>query len=1146
MREVDVQDKLFIIIHSFIDKFKVSGIELTVKREYPIGNKRADIAVLIKDNGIPILIIETKRKYVERGTYKTNPKITPISEAVIGQVLCYAALVKQTRGLDKTPFFATANSDIIFVFSPIEDPSEFIDMDACRDGRYEDVIKPGKYKELLDKYRFRYYRLTESEVEEMIDNVVNVVNSQISTAAINKLRVNLGNWFIEQLRFGFIEMLLDYGVGDYLKKELARDSKYWSLLDKLARDYGYKNGLVDIVGQNLEKVDDLARMMLYVLMNKIIFYKVLENRYRGLNPLKPICRSVNYSMSKYLEVLKSNYFSSVVSVTKDFEPIFNTGLFDELRLPDDPEVCRIIDDLINLIDEVGAERIGDIIGYIYEQLIPAEERHRLGQFYTPPAVARLIMKWSVRSPEDKVLDPGCGSGTFLIEAYSRLYELKTGKTISESRPSKEVHEAILNQLYGIDINPFPMQLTAMNLAMRNARNPSSNMNLVHQDFFTILPGQKILAPYTMVTVRGVKHRSIPIPKTFNAVVGNPPYTRWIEIPDKTQEMIIQELLPKFPVYNLKPDPNRGREPGIYVYWIMHATKFLKEGSRLGMIISNMWMQTDYGVEFGKFLLDNYKIKALIDVSYRLFTALISTLIILAEKSSNEAKRAQNRVLLVRVPPIDGKLSNTDVERRLEDIFDCLMKAIDEGTYEFKGDKLRECDKLGVWYRFIEQGQIPRDKKWIGLFFSGSDITNRLEELANEGKIMVRTNEWFEPSRGNSVWSIWAIRHGRRPDLGAKEFFYFSEEKIDEWQKVHGQFRSIVMDYLVPAITRSQWVKAFVFTKDDWGELRKGAKDAYLFICHKPRDKLPSEVAEYIRWGESDECKTQIRGTRGGGRRCSEAIACMARKEGEARRWFYGWYDLGGFIPTPIMAIYHPRYHPQFFLVTIHPLITYANMITFVPKTKIIMKEIIYDPLEYNKVYRNIIDNVKLEIALDETEIKAILSYLNSTFNWAWLEQNAGYAAKGPLSIEVNVIKRMPILNVKAIDRGKVDELAKLFDELETEARKLMGLKSITNDLSYEGEGDEEEEVGGSKLEMFRQLRPIFKRIDKVVAGILGIDVDVDELWNLAWEMMERRVKGAEREARPGAKSITEEKPSEGKGRGRRKKGDGSVPITLFF
>jgi len=1137
---VAVQDRLYGIIQKLITNKRFGGLELTVEREYPINNKRADIVVLIKDRRVPILVIETKRKYVERGTFRTDPRITPISRAVVGQVLCYAALVKQALGLRVTPFFATANIDGIFVFSPIEDPGYFVDMNACRDGRYEDVIKPGRWDDLNGKNRFRKYKLTESDVEALLEDVA---KSWAGLADINKLRMNLGNWLIEQLRLGFIEALLDtYGVGDYLRSELNRDTNYWRYLDKLARDYGYKNGLVDIVGQNLEKVDDLARMMLYVLMNKIIFYKILEKHYK-LPVLKPFCESINYSTSKYLETLRSNYFDNALTTTQDFEPIFSTGLFDELRLPDDPEVCRVIDDLINLVDEVGAESIGDIIGYVYEELIPAEERHKLGQFYTPPAVARLITKWSVRKPTDVVLDPGCGSGTFLIEAYSRLYGLKTGKSIRESRPSKEVHEVILNQLYGVDINPFPLHLTAMNLAMRNVRNPSSNMNLVHQDFFTILPGQQALASYTTVTIRGVRPRSISIPKTFDAVVGNPPYTRWVEIPDKTQRVILQNLLPQFPAYDLKPDPIRGREPGIYVYWIMHATRFLNDGGRLGMIISNMWMQTDYGIEFEKFLLDNYKIKALIDVSYRLFTALISTVIILAEKSSNEAERARNKVLLVRMPPIDNELSDADVEKRLEKVLGCLADVIDEGSYEFKEDRLRECGKLGVWYSFIEQGRMPRDRKWIGLFFGVVDIMNRLEELANEGKLMIRAGEWFRPSYGNALYlclTSWGIIRGVR-NLGTKEFFYFSEGKIDEWQEEHGQFRSKVMDCLVPAITRSQWVKTFVFTRGDWEELRRGGKDVYLFICHKPRDKLPSEVIEYIKWGESDECRTRIKSTRGGGRKCSEAVACRAREEGEVRRWFYGWYDLGGYVPTPIMAIYQAGYHPQFFLVKT-PLVTYHAIITFIPRVRVRVGNWVFDPGEY----RNIIGEVNSNVELDEVEVKALLAYLNSTFNWLWLEQNGRRTGGGILALEVNIAERMPILNVKAIDRGRVEELAKLFDKLEAEARKFMELKPVTNDPpgDEEGEGEEEEGVGGPKLEMFKQLKSNFKEIDSKIAELLGIEVDVDALWGQAWEMMERRVKGAERVARPGAPPMAEEKPRE-RG-GRRGRGGGSASITSFL
>jgi type I restriction-modification system DNA methylase subunit len=1122
-REVAVQDRLYGIIQKLITNKRFGGFELTVEREYPIDNKRADIVVLIKDRRVPILIIETKRKYVERGTFRMDPRITPISRAVVGQVLCYAALVKQALGLRVTPFFATANIDGIFVFSPIEDPGYFVDMNACRDGRYEDVIKPGRWDDLNGKNRFRKYRLTESDVEALLEDVA---KSWAGLADINKLRMNLGNWLIEQLRLGFIEALLDtYGVGDYLRSELNRDSNYWRYLDKLARDYGYKNGLVDIVGQNLEKVDDLARMMLYVLMNKIIFYKVLETHYK-LPVLKPFCKSVNYSTSKYLETLRNDYFNNALAITQDFEPIFSTGLFDELRLPEDPEVCRVIDDLINLVDEVGAESIGDIIGYVYEELIPAEERHRLGQFYTPPAVARLIVKWSVRKPTDVVLDPGCGSGTFLIEAYSRLYGLKTGKSIRESRPSKEVHETILNQLYGVDINPFPLHLTAVNLAMRNVRNPSSNMNLVHQDFFTILPGQQVLAPYTTVTVRGIRPRPVVLPKNFDAVIGNPPYTRWTDLSPNARQIVIKSISSFLEKYDLRPREDApGASPQIYVYWIMHATRFLNDSGRLGMIISNMWMQTDYGTEFGKFLLDNYKIKALIDISYRLFTAQISTVIVLAEKSSNEAERTQNKVLLVRVPPIDSKLSNADVEKRLEEVFECLAKAIDEGDYEFREDRLRECGKLGVWYRFVEQGQMPRDRKWIGLFFGGVDVVSRLEELANEGRLMIRAGEWFIPTEGNTIWSIESTLHG----LGASKFFYLSEKIVKDW--------GLPQDCLAEAITSAKFISTFMFARDDWERLRSKGRRVYMFICHKHRSQLPKAVQDYINWGET-ECRASPK--RGKGAICSETTACKKRAE---TRGFYGWYDLGGYVPTPIMAIYQARYHPQFFLVKT-PLATYHAIITFIPKVRVRVGNWVFDPGEY----RGVIEEVNSNVELDEVEVKALLAYLNSTFNWLWLEQNARYIAKGPLGLEINIAEEMPILNVKAIDRGVVEDLAKLFDKLEAEARKLMGLKPVTNDPpdSEETEegGEEEEGVGGPKLEMFEQLKDNFKEVDAKIAEVLGIGVDVDALWGQAWEMMERRVKGAERVARPGAPPMAEEKPR-GRG-GRRRRGGGSASITSFL
>jgi len=171
------------------------------------------------------------------------------------------------------------------------------------------------------------------------------------------------------------------------------------------------------------------------------------------------------------------------------------------------------------------------------------------------------------------------------------------------------HQEVLNQLYGIDRNAFASLLTSIHLMLMEPRCPISKLNIETRDFFTLKRGTFGFGE---------------VIESFNAVVGNPPYTRWVEIPDDTKDLILEELKGELSTYDLRADTRRGREPGIYVYWIMHSAKnLLEDGGRLGMIISNMWLQTDYGVDFGRFLLDNFKIKALIDLSFRLFEALIS-------------------------------------------------------------------------------------------------------------------------------------------------------------------------------------------------------------------------------------------------------------------------------------------------------------------------------------------------------------------------------------------------------------------------------------------------------------------------------------------------------------------------------------------
>ena len=280
-----------------------------------------------------------------------------------------------------------------------------------------------------------------------------------------------------------------------------------------------------------------------------------------------------------------------------------------------------------------------------------------------------------------------------------------------------------------------------------------------------------------------------------------------------------------------------------------------------------------------------------------------------------------------------------------------------------------------------------------------------------GERVIRLGEWFIPTVGNTIWSIETM-HG----LGASKFFHLSEGMVKDW--------GLPQDCLAEAITSARFISTFMFTRDDWERLRSEGKRVYMFMCHKPRTQLPKAVQDYINWGES-ECETMRRGR---GVICSETTACKKRA---GARGFYGWYDLGGFVPTPIMAIRYPKYHPQFFLVKT-PLATYHGIIALIPRVRVRVGNWVFDPGEY----RGIIEGVNSNVVLDEVEVKALLAYLNSTINWLWLEQSGRSTGDGALVLDTNTLRELPLLNVKAIDRGRVEELARLFDELETEARRL--------------------------------------------------------------------------------------------------------------
>ena len=218
------------------------------------------------------------------------------------------------------------------------------------------------------------------------------------------------------------------------------------------------------------------------------------------------------------------------------------------------------------------------------------------------------------------------------------------------------------------------------------------------------------------------------------------------------------------------------------------------------------------------------------------------------------------------------------------------------------------------------------------------------------------------------------------------------------------------------------------------------------------------MADYIKWGET-ECRTKIRGSRGGGRLASETEGARVRTK--KVKQFYGWYDLGDVIPAQIIATYQAWHKTRFtwckFLAA-----TYHALISLIPK----------------------------EASLNETQTKASLAYFNSSFAQFYIENKGRKSPGGIIGFELNVAREMPVLDVRKLNDKQLNLLVKLFDELEREARKI---------------------GGASSREQIEKLKPKIYEIDRAVAKILDIkDEDVENVQRQVDLMVERRVSVAKK------------------------------------
>jgi hypothetical protein len=377
--------------------------------------KRRDLTLLSKSNK-PVLTGEIKLPYQSDGR-------SPYADALVEGAHAKAAKVG-------AEFFFTWNVNRFVLWRTFEPGKSLQDL-AIREFK---VVSVKSEDDLLHPLTIRKIR------EEFLPEFLRYF-AKLYTGEEPIRYQPLDEKFVARL-----EAALDAPISIALAEIAQRyqDSKQKALrreLDKWMRD---EQGWVlsdaePILRDNLERA---AKFTCYVLVNKLVFYEALRRRYSELKkPQVPKHIQTGEALRELLE----GFFARAKECTGNYETVFTADFGDRLPLLADTSV-EPWRELIHEIERYDFTQLNyDVIGTIFERLISPDERHQFGQHYTQPTIVDLINAFCIQSGEDRVMDPACGGGTFLVRAYARKKYLK---------PSLP-HQAIINSLYGVDISVYP-------------------------------------------------------------------------------------------------------------------------------------------------------------------------------------------------------------------------------------------------------------------------------------------------------------------------------------------------------------------------------------------------------------------------------------------------------------------------------------------------------------------------------------------------------------------------------------------------------------------------------------------------------------------------------------------------------------------
>lgn len=287
----------------------------------------------------------------------------------------------------------------------------------------------------------------------------------------------------------------------------------------------------------------------------------------------------------------------------------------------------------------------DVKGMAYETIVSNTLKQEAGQFFTPRNIIKAMVEMMNPTENDRVLDPACGSGGFLVmvldhvrkQIAAELYPDLDGPLLAEKFNSMEVNERVRKyaerSIFGFDFDPDLKKAARMNMVM--AGDGHANIfhvnSLAYPNWEHPAEIEKIQAAIgkSLSEMKDIESRyGKDAREKFDIIFTNPPFGAKVKV---EPEIASQYFLSK---YSDAPE----------VLFIEACYNFLKPGGKVAIVLPDGILGNPNTLPVREWILDKFKILASVDLAVEAFLPQVgvqASLLFLQRKTEVERQLAQD-------------------------------------------------------------------------------------------------------------------------------------------------------------------------------------------------------------------------------------------------------------------------------------------------------------------------------------------------------------------------------------------------------------------------------------------------------------------------------------------------------------------------